>query len=85
MEAVALVSEARPARPSNASAAPLLCSRRMPVSIAISGSFWRESQSVKAEESLRKAIEVTPNYALSHYELGKLLGSPIDCQQRLRS
>jgi predicted Zn-dependent protease len=33
----------------------------------------RESQNVKAEESLRKAIEVTPNYALSHYELGKLL------------
>jgi len=40
----------------------------------LQGSFWRsESQSRKAEESLRKAIEVAPNYALSRLRNGKLL------------
>ncbi len=61
-------------RPNNASAAPLRCSRRMPVSIATSGFFWRARIRVlKAEESFRKAIALAPNYALTHYELGKLL------------
>ena len=33
----------------------------------------RQNQDAKAEESFRKAIQLAPNYALSHYELGKLL------------
>ena len=73
MKAVTLVSLGKSTRPSNASVAPSRCSRTMPVSIATSGLLLaRQNQECKAEESFRKAIALAPNYALSHYEMGKL-------------
>src|SRR5213592_2080359 len=35
----------------------------------------RTNESGKAEDSFRKAIQLRPDYALSHYEFGKLLAS----------
>ena len=38
-----------------------------------SASSGAPESDAQAEASLRKAIELAPNYALPHYELGKLL------------
>ena len=55
-------------------AAPSRCSPRMPGSIANLGFFWcARIRTPRPKHSLRKAIELAPNYALPHYELGKLL------------